>query len=352
MRSEQDENQGHGLPTRAGAARDETAEPAPERIGPYRVLQKLGEGGMGVVYLAEQAAPVQRRVAIKLIKLGMDTREVVARFETERQALALMNHPNVAAVYDAGATDRGRPYFVMEHVPGVPITQYCDTHRLALADRLEPEAALEKYEKALEIRARIVQADPANLAALGFLALSHERVGNMLLKLGRTDAALEHFHQCLDAYRRRLALDPSNADSVEGVAIALEKLADVAMALGRTGDAIEQLRESVRLTEQISADPSDADAQRGLAVAYYKLAAALTARGGGDAAPAGERVAAWREARLWFEKALAQLTVMRERGTLASYDERMFDRIAENVASCDAALAELNAAATQPADAP
>ena len=86
---------------------------------------------MGVVYLAEQAAPMRRRVALKIIKLGMDTRQVVARFEAERQALALMDHPNIASVFDAGATDDGRPYFVMEYVHGVPITEFCDRHQLS-----------------------------------------------------------------------------------------------------------------------------------------------------------------------------------------------------------------------------
>jgi len=112
-------------------------EPAPEWIGPYRILELLGQGGMGVVYLAEQTAPVRRRVALKVIKLGMDTREVVARFEAERQALALMDHPCIARVLDAGATDQGRPFFVMEYVNGVPITDYCDRHRLNVHERLE-----------------------------------------------------------------------------------------------------------------------------------------------------------------------------------------------------------------------
>ena len=110
--------------------------PTPERIGPYRIREILGEGGMGTVYLAEQTEPVKRRVALKIIKLGMDTREVIARFESERQALALMNHPNVAGVLDAGATEQGRPYFVMEYVPGEPITAYCDKHQLSLPERL------------------------------------------------------------------------------------------------------------------------------------------------------------------------------------------------------------------------
>ena len=105
-------------------------------IGPYRLLQRLGEGGMGEVWLAEQQEPVRRKVALKLIKRGLDTRQVVARFEAERQALALMAHPCVAKVFDAGVTPDGRPYFAMEHVQGVPITEYCDRHRLTIAERL------------------------------------------------------------------------------------------------------------------------------------------------------------------------------------------------------------------------
>ena len=107
------------------------------RIGPYKLLQKIGEGGMGVVYMAEQEQPVRRRVALKIIKPGMDTDQVVARFEAERQALALMDHPNIARVFDAGTTDSGRPFFVMELVKGVPITEYCDQAQLSPRERLE-----------------------------------------------------------------------------------------------------------------------------------------------------------------------------------------------------------------------
>src|SRR5687767_1160973 len=107
------------------------------RIGPYKLLQKLGEGGMGVVYMAEQERPVRRRVALKIIKPGMDSALVIARFEAERQALAMMDHANIARVLDAGATDAGRPYFVMELVHGVPITKYCDENHLTLRERLE-----------------------------------------------------------------------------------------------------------------------------------------------------------------------------------------------------------------------
>src|SRR5687767_10821618 len=106
-------------------------------IGPYKLLQQIGEGGMGVVFLAEQTRPVRRQVALKVIKAGMDTRQVIARFEAERQALAMMDHVNIARVLDAGATDSGLPYFVMELVHGVPITKYCDDNHLSPRQRLE-----------------------------------------------------------------------------------------------------------------------------------------------------------------------------------------------------------------------
>src|SRR5258706_10002216 len=107
-----------------------------DRIGRYKLLQRIGEGGCGVVYMAEQEEPVRRRVALKIIKPGMDTNNVMARFEAERQALALMDHPNIAKVLDAGATESGRPYFVMELVRGVKITDYCDQNSLTTAARL------------------------------------------------------------------------------------------------------------------------------------------------------------------------------------------------------------------------
>ena len=106
-------------------------------IGRYKLLQKIGEGGFGVVYMAEQVEPVQRKVALKIIKAGMDTKEVIARFEAERQAIALMDHPNIARALDAGATEAGRPYFVMELVHGIPITDYCDQSHLPTRERLQ-----------------------------------------------------------------------------------------------------------------------------------------------------------------------------------------------------------------------
>ena len=125
---------------------DQPAGPAPlisasekpgDRIGRYKLREKIGEGGCGVVYVAEQEEPVRRKVALKIIKLGMDTKNVIARFEAERQALALMDHPNIAKVHDAGATESGRPYFVMELVSGLKITDYCDQHQLPTRERLE-----------------------------------------------------------------------------------------------------------------------------------------------------------------------------------------------------------------------
>ena len=106
-------------------------------IGPYRLLEKIGEGGMAEVWRGEQTAPVRRSVAVKLIKSGMESKTMIARFESERQALALMDHPAIARVFDAGATAEGLPYFVMEYVPGLPITDYCDRYRLSTRQRLE-----------------------------------------------------------------------------------------------------------------------------------------------------------------------------------------------------------------------
>src|ERR1035437_8112116 len=125
-----------------GDFRAETVGPAPavardEDFGRYRIIQLLAEGGMGTVYLAEQLEPIRRRVALKVVKLGMDTAQVLARFSNERQALAMMDHPNIARIFDAGATPKGRPSFVMEYIEGVPITQYCDGKRMTIGQRLE-----------------------------------------------------------------------------------------------------------------------------------------------------------------------------------------------------------------------
>src|SRR6267378_299716 len=113
------------------------SEKAGDRIGRYKLLQQIGEGGCGAVYMADQEEPVRRRVALKVIKLGMDTKQVIARFEAERQALALMDHPNIAKVLDAGVTDAGRPYFVMDLVRGIKITAYCDENNLSTEERLK-----------------------------------------------------------------------------------------------------------------------------------------------------------------------------------------------------------------------
>ena len=109
----------------------------PDRIGPYRIIRILGQGGMGLVYEAEQLEPLRRAVALKVIRHGMDTRDVLARFDSERQALAVMDHPNTAKALDAGTTEAGLPYFVMELVQGLPIAEYCDANRLDTRGRLE-----------------------------------------------------------------------------------------------------------------------------------------------------------------------------------------------------------------------
>jgi serine/threonine protein kinase/tetratricopeptide (TPR) repeat protein len=129
---------GVGREVRGGATVDTPVTERPGTIiGPYKLLQQIGEGGMGTVFMAEQSQPVQRKVALKVIKPGMDSRQVIARFEAERQALAIMDHVNIARVFDGGATESGRPYFVMELVHGVPITKYCDDHHLTPRERLE-----------------------------------------------------------------------------------------------------------------------------------------------------------------------------------------------------------------------
>lgn len=127
---------GHGSPSNEVTRAQDSTAPSAATIGPYRLLQQVGEGGMGEVWLAEQTSPVRRQVALKLIKAGMDTAHVVARFEAERQALAVMDHPAIAKVFDAGATPQGRPYFVMEYVRGEPITTYCNRQRLSTRERL------------------------------------------------------------------------------------------------------------------------------------------------------------------------------------------------------------------------
>jgi serine/threonine protein kinase len=124
-------------PTPHATVIGEDAEQVGGVIGSYKLMELIGEGGFGLVFVAEQQKPVRRRVAIKVIKPGMDTREVISRFEAERQALALMDHPNIARVLDAGTTDSGRPYFVMELVHGIPITEYCDRSRLTPRERLQ-----------------------------------------------------------------------------------------------------------------------------------------------------------------------------------------------------------------------
>jgi serine/threonine protein kinase/tetratricopeptide (TPR) repeat protein len=129
----------HPEATRSMPTRDPepTADGPGTVIGPYKLLQQIGEGGFGIVYMAEQDTPVRRKVALKIIKPGMDSAQIIARFESERQALALMDHPNIAKVFDAGTTDTGRPYFVMELVRGVPVTEFCDENHLSPEDRLE-----------------------------------------------------------------------------------------------------------------------------------------------------------------------------------------------------------------------
>src|SRR6476659_9395177 len=124
------------IAAREGALTRLKPEGCGEQIGHYKLLQQIGEGGCGIVYMAQQEEPVRRSVALKIIRLGTDTKSVIARFQQERQALAMMDHPNIAKVFDAGATDLGRPSFVMELVRGIKITHYCDQKQLCTTERI------------------------------------------------------------------------------------------------------------------------------------------------------------------------------------------------------------------------
>jgi serine/threonine protein kinase len=136
MKADEEDKQDR-LPSVSGPSLGPANLSAPPDVEGYEILRVLGEGGMGVVYLARQQVPVQRQVALKIVKPGMDSKQVVARFEAEQQALALLDHPNVAQVYDAGTTKDGHPYFSMEYVSGSPITEYCDKHRFSIEERLK-----------------------------------------------------------------------------------------------------------------------------------------------------------------------------------------------------------------------
>src|SRR5712691_3733364 len=125
------------IPGDTRSAERKPSEGPGTRVGRYKLLEQIGEGGMGVVFMAEQEEPVRRKVAFKIIKMGMDTKQVIARFDAERQALAMMDHPNIARVLDAGATGTGRPYFVMELVHGIRLTDYCDENQLEPRRRLD-----------------------------------------------------------------------------------------------------------------------------------------------------------------------------------------------------------------------
>jgi hypothetical protein len=147
-------------------------------IGAYKLLEQIGEGGFGVVFMAEQTQPVRRKVALKILKPGMDTRQVVARFEAERQALALMDHPNIAHILDGGETASGRPYFVMELVRGIPITEFCDQSHLSVHQRLESSLLyLCKLARRSPAGCAKPQCNPTadHLIVIGWHPLSHRR---------------------------------------------------------------------------------------------------------------------------------------------------------------------------------
>jgi tetratricopeptide (TPR) repeat protein len=203
--------------TVAQAGECETAGAA---IGPYKLLEQIGEGGMGTVWMAEQTEPVKRLVAVKLIKAGMDSRAVIARFEAERQALALMDHANIARVLDAGTThgepggvSPGRPYFVMDLVRGVPITRYCDEHHFTQVDE-----AIVALRKAIEL-------DPKN-------AQAHDNLGVALRQQKKLDEAVA-------AHRKAIEVDPKYAPAHHNLGATLYYQQKLDEAIAEYGKAIE-----------------------------------------------------------------------------------------------------------------
>jgi serine/threonine protein kinase len=190
----------------AGETRDASGHDGPGvQIGPYKLLQRIGEGGFGEVFVAEQSKPVQRRVALKIIKLGMDSRQVVARFEAERQALALMDHPHIARVFDGGTTPTGRPYFVMELVKGEPITQYCDAHKLSIPGRLALFDCSNARPLYLRRTGRVSSKPVTGFWISTVIGTSQRRSLNGLRRFSRPDSPRESTANTIQRERRRRA---------------------------------------------------------------------------------------------------------------------------------------------------
>jgi hypothetical protein len=224
-------------------------------IGPYKLLQQIGEGGMGTVFMAEQTQPVQRRVALKIIKPGMDSRQVIARFEAERQAVALMDHPNIAKVFDAGTTEAGRPYFVMELVHGLPITRYCDDNHLTPK---EPAVFIALLETVRDGRmAQLGPCHPDTLTSQTNLAVAY-------LIAGRSADGIGLLERVRDTATKQLGPDDLHT------LIALFALGIGHTRAGRTAEGIA-LFEIVRDAAERTLPPEHPyaqDALSGLAMAY------------------------------------------------------------------------------------
>ena len=222
--------------------------PAP-MLDRYKLLEKIGEGGSGEVWMAEQREPIKRRVALKIIKLGMDSRQIVARFEVERQALAMMDHANIAKIFDAGTTDTGRPYFVMELVRGIKITEYCDQKQFSTRERLkEAEPA---YRDALALQKQLVVDFPNQPEFRLLLAQINRNLGNLLRKTGRPkEAELVHV-EALTTFKQLAVEFPNRAEF-------RQELADAEAQQARHAKRARRLQEGGRGTgEQIEKEIAD-----------------------------------------------------------------------------------------------
>ena len=231
--------------------------------GKYKLLNPIGEGGMGTVWVAEQREPVKRLVAVKLIRAGMDSKSVLARFEAERQALALMDHPNIAGILDGGITDTGSPYFVMELVKGVPITEYCDARKLTPQQRLKLfipvcQAIQHAHQKGIIHRdITLASSNPTVSRFQADNALSYHAIGLVKIKMGRPVEAREAYEAALSILRKLAEANPTASEYLSDLGGTLNNLALLDLDANQFEQARLRLNEAVQFQRKaLAPNPS------------------------------------------------------------------------------------------------